>query len=381
MSLSDGTITNDLLSRPDADVEYVIKDINRVAYGVIYSGFSPSYSFFDSELDRRMQEIQALFPEHSVWLRDWSDDWKNLVIYVEGPQAPGDYYLFSVGKEPRFLTSARPNIRSEDVNPIAIVSIKASDGLEIPTILTVPRDKVEAPRKLPAIMLPHGGPQSYDRVDFDWMAQAFASQGYLVIQPQFRGSDGFGAKHLSAGYGEWGKKMQQDLSDSLDYLVRGNIVDESRVCTVGGSYGGYAALAGGAFTPELYRCVVSLNGVSDLPGMLSYERNRYGRKHWIVSYFENFMVEGEATKDKLNAISPVNFAENFAAPVLLIHGENDETVPFDQSDEMYDHLRSAGKDVQLIKLKNENHGLMNGENRLEALERMIAFVNQHIGDN
>lgn len=162
--------------------------------------------------------------------------------------------------------------------------------------------------------------------------------------------------------------------------MRGKVVDESRVCTVGSSYGGYAALAGGAFTPDRYRCVVSLNGVSDLPGMLAYERNQHGKNHWIVSYFENFMVNGDATRDKLNAISPVNFADNFTAPVLLIHGENDETVPFEQSDDMYDRLRSAKKEVQLIKLKDENHNLMSGENRLEALEAMIAFVNKHIGN-
>ncbi|MDN3638698.1 prolyl oligopeptidase family serine peptidase [Simiduia curdlanivorans] len=379
LSLQDGAITRNLFGRDDADVESVLTDINRIAHGVIYSGFNPSYKFFDPKVDKRMQSIIEKFPDQSVWLKDWSDDWKHLVIYVEGPSSSGNFYLFSDGEAPRFLASARPNIAAEQVNPIGRVAFKARDGLIIPMLLTIPRNKAGDLKNLPAIMLPHGGPQAYDRIEFDWLAQAFASRGYLVIQPQFRGSDGFGAKHLSAGYGEWGQKMQDDLTDSLEFLIRKGIVDKTRVCTVGASYGGYAALVAGAFTPDLYRCIVSLNGVSDLPGMLDFERKKHGKNHWIVSYFELFMVKGEATDKKLAALSPVNFAKNFTAPVLLIHGQNDETVPFEQSDDMYDNLRSAKKAVQLIELKDENHHLMSSEHRLNSLEKMVEFIDQHIG--
>jgi dipeptidyl aminopeptidase/acylaminoacyl peptidase len=380
LSLADGSVTSNLFARDDADVESVLTDINRIAYGIRYSGFTPRYRFFDPARDRRIEDIQAMFPDQSVWLSDWSDDWKHIVVYVEGASFAGTYYLFSDGMEPQPLATARPNIKSDDIHPIIRMDITARDGLIIPTLLTVPKAKVESPRQLPAVLLPHGGPQAYDRIGFDWLAQAFASQGYVVIQPQFRGSDGFGAAFIRAGHGEWGGKMQDDLADSLQFLVDGGVVDPDRVCIVGGSYGGYAALAGGAFTPELYRCVVSLNGVSDLPGMLAYERHRGGKKSWVVSYFENFMVKGEATKDKLRSISPVRHAKSFTAPVLLIHGENDQTVPFEQSDDMYDKLRAAGKDVQLIKLEDDNHHLVVSENRLASLEAMINFVNQHIGD-
>ncbi len=381
MSLSDGSITRNLMSRDDADVESVLKDINRVAHGVIYSGFNPSYEFFDADVDQRMKEIQAIFPNQSVWLRDWSEDWKHWVVYVEGDIYAGIFYLFSEGEKTRQLASARPNIKSEDINTIISTTIEARDGFSIPTLLTVPNDRIDSLADLPAVMLPHGGPQSYDRIEFDWLAQAIASQGYLVIQPQFRGSDGFGAAHIAAGYGEWGRKMQDDLIDTLEYLVQEKIVDASRVCTVGWSYGGYAALAAAAFTPDLYQCVISINGVSDLPGMLAWERNRLGKDHWVVSYFENFMVEGEATKDKLNEVSPVRFADQFTAPVLLIHGENDETVPFEQSNDMYKRLVSANKDVELIKQKDENHSMTTSENRLEALEVIVTFINEHIGDD
>jgi dipeptidyl aminopeptidase/acylaminoacyl peptidase len=379
LSLADGSVTPNLLGREDADVESVLTDINRVAHGVRYSGFTPQYRFFDETVDQRIRDIQAMFPEQSVWVRDWSNDWKHIVVYVEGSSAAGDYYLFSDDRQPQSLTKARPNIGHEDINPVIRTDIEARDGFVVPTLLTVPRNRVEQASNLPAVMMPHGGPQSYDRIEFNWMAQAFASRGYVVIQPQFRGSDGFGAEHIRAGYGEWGRKMQDDLTDSLESLVEDGVVDPARVCIVGASYGGYAALAGGAFTPELYRCVVSLAGVSDLPDMLAFERREHGKNHWVVSYFENFMVAGEATTEKLRAVSPVRYADAFAAPVLLIHGENDKVVPFEQSDDMYDELRSAGKQVQLIKLKDENHNLVVSANRLASLEAMVKFVDEHIG--
>jgi dipeptidyl aminopeptidase/acylaminoacyl peptidase len=381
LSLEDGEVTPNLLGRQDADVERVLTDINRTAVGVQYSGLHPSYGLFDPAVDARVNEIQALFPGQSAWLRDWSEDWKHIVVYVEGTVSSGEFYLFSDGKEPTVLALARPEIEPEAVHPIIEVSIKASDGLVIPTILTVPRQYADSPKNLPAIMLPHGGPQSYDRIEFDWLAQAFANEGYLVIQPQFRGSDGFGSAHLSAGYGEWGRKMQTDLSDTLAFLAGQGVADPARVCIVGASYGGFAALAGGAFTPTLYRCVVSINGVSDLPGMLAFERKTHGSKHWIVSYFENFMVPGEATRDKLDAVSPVNFPDDFIAPVLLIHGEHDETVPFEQSDDMYDKLRKAKKDVRLVRLTDETHYLVSRKSRVTTLEEAMTFVERHIGNS
>src|SRR5690606_351827 len=132
---------------------------------------------------------------------------------------------------------------------------------KIPTLLTIPKEKITVLKNLPAVIYPHGGPESHDVIRFDYLAQALAAQGYLVIQPQYRGSSGFGRQHVLAGHGEWGKKMQDDLPDAIAALSDTGLIDPTRVCIVGASYGGYAALAGGAFTPELYKCVVSINGI------------------------------------------------------------------------------------------------------------------------
>ncbi|MFT5675965.1 MAG: dipeptidyl aminopeptidase/acylaminoacyl peptidase, partial [Paraglaciecola sp.] len=341
MSLADASLSLSGMSRSDADIEDVITDINRVVYGVSYSGFNRSYKFFDQSLDQRMKDILAKFPDHTVWLKSWSPDWKNLLVYAEGPSSPGDFYLFPLDQAPSFIATARPNIAPEHIHPIADLTIKARDGLKIPTVLTIPQRSIDSLKNLPAVILPHGGPESYDQIRFDWLAQAIASHGFLVIQPQFRGSTGFGSEHRRAGYGEWGKKMQDDLSDSVAYLSDKGIIDGDKVCIVGASYGGYAALAGGAFTPDLYKCVVSVNGVSDLNKMLSSADYYTSTGHWVLSYWEKLLANGETDKKALAGVSPLNFADNFTAPTLLIHGENDHVVRMYQSERMYSKLKSS----------------------------------------
>ena len=155
----------------------------------------------------------------------------------------------------------------------------------IPMILTLPKLTGGGIKNLPAVVLPHGGPESQDQVGFDYMAQALASRGFLVIQPQFRGSTGFGQEHLEAGWGQWGKGMQNDLTDVVGTLSQQGIIDSNRVCIVGASYGGYAALAGAAFTPDLYKCAVSIAGVSHLPKMLADDKSRYGRQSSVLDYW------------------------------------------------------------------------------------------------
>jgi dipeptidyl aminopeptidase/acylaminoacyl peptidase len=265
------------------------------------------------------------------------------------------------------------------MHPLGTVTFKARDGRAIPTLLTIPRSKVSSMKNLPAIVMPHGGPASYDTIDFDYEAQAFAQQGYMVIKPQFRGSSGFGAEHELAGRGEWGKKMQDDLSDALNFLVGKGIVDPKRVCIVGSSYGGYAALAGGAYTPELYKCVVAINGVTELHAFKSWVAEERGRSSSSVEYWEDQFGGEEYTKAGAREASPAASAETFTAPVLLIHGKNDKVVPISQSELMYKALKKAKKSVEIIKLDGEDHHLSEGATRLQTLDASIKFVNQYIG--
>jgi len=197
--------------------------------------------------------------------------------------------------------------------------------------------------------------------------------------PQFRGSDGFGADFERAGYGEWGKKMQDDLSDAVAFFVDKHMIDSSRVCIVGGSYGGYAALAGGAFTPDLYKCVVSIAGISDLDSFKHWLTLERGKSSATIEYWKRQIGGGDYSSIGAKAVSPEKFADRFEAATLLLHGTDDSTVTIDQSREMYKALKHAGKKVEFVELKNEDHHLSHGDTRLKAIQATVKFVNQYIG--
>ncbi|WOH37068.1 prolyl oligopeptidase family serine peptidase [Thalassotalea fonticola] len=375
MTLADGTISGPIFSHKDKDVEHVLTDIQRVIHGVQYSGFTPTYEFFDEKLNARMRGINKAMPNNTFVIKDNTPDWNSMVFYMDGELSSGDYVLYEKGALD-LLSPARPDIPPQAVHPVKEYSFKARDGLTIPSLITTPIGQTV--KNLPAIMLPHGGPESYDKLGFDWMTQYFAGQGYLVIQPQFRGSKGFGTEHLFKGRGEWGRKMQDDLTDAVHDLSKKGLIDKARVCIVGASYGGYAALAGATFTPDLYKCVVSINGVSDVEQMLDTEQRDYGSDHWVVSYWQDVISKGDVDEDHLEQISPINYVKNVIAPVLLIHGELDQTVPVEQSEDMFDELEDADKNVTFIELEEGDHNLSNAKNRMRALKAIDKFINQHI---
>jgi dipeptidyl aminopeptidase/acylaminoacyl peptidase len=252
---------------------------------------------------------------------------------------------------------------------VKAISYAAADGLKIPGILTLPR--VESAKNLPLIVLPHGGPAITDELEFDWWAQALAAQGYAVLQPNYRGST-IDSDFLHAGFGEWGRKMQTDLSDGVRYLAQEGIVDPKRVCIAGASYGGYAALAGVTLDPGVYRCAVSVAGLSDLKRFLKWVNDT----HVAVEgrYWDRFMGATDPKDPKLLAISPIEHVAVVSVPVLLIHGRDDTVVPYEQSDVMLDALKRAGKSVQLVTMKHEDHWLSRSETRLQMLQATVDFL-------
>ena len=255
------------------------------------------------------------------------------------------------------------------------VTYNAADGLQIPAYLTLPRGR--AAKSLPLVVLPHGGPAVRDTADFDWWSQALADQGYAVLRPNYRGSD-LSWSFVSAGFGQWGRKMQTDLSDGVRYLVKEGIADPARVAIVGASYGGYAALAGVTQDPGIYRCAVSVAGLSDLKRMLQWVNEKQGRGGgWTQRYWDRFLGVTGPGDPALDAISPIRHLEAVNVPVLLIHGRDDTVVAFEQSKVMFDALRRANKEVELVALKHEDHWLSRGETRLQMLQASVAFLRAH----
>ena len=382
LDLTTGEISDPQYTREGRDIDATLKDRNNIVRGIKYSGMTPRYKFFDETLDQELADIQNDASMLSLSVVSWSDDWSKILLFASGDITSGAYYLYD--RNAKSLTEMarnRPNITSNDIGQVFSIEYKARDGLTIPAVLTWPSHVAEEKRKnLPTIVLPHGGPTSYDNVSFDWMAQYFASQGYLVLQPNFRGSSGFGVAFKKAGFGEWGKAMQDDITDGLAALVDMGWTDPERVCIVGWSYGGYAALVGGAFTPELYNCIVAIAPVSDVRRMIREDKERYGSNDFRINYIEEMVGDSWEDRKALDAVSPANFAENFEAPVLLVHGKDDLIVPVEHSQIMKSALEKAGKTVRYIELKKQGHSLVDPAERQRAFEHVGEFVNTHIGD-
>lgn len=375
MSLADGGVTGPIFNPEDKSVERVLMNVDRIVYGVQYKGFKPSYDFFDISVNQAIDSLIAQWPDYAITIQDYSSDWQHVVLSVEGADSAKDFYLFTQGSL-KFISSSRKNMPKDQIAPVIETKIKARDGLHIPTLLTLPPNKEFS--NLPAIMLPHGGPESYDKIGFDWLAQYFASRGYLVIQPQFRGSDGFGFEFKAKGRGEWGRKMQDDLTDTVKTLVKSGYLDQNKLCIVGLSYGGYAALAGATFTPNLYRCAISINGVADVERMMRDERRERSAEHWVYEYWQKVITDGTFQQQHLKTISPINYVENVQIPILLIHGEHDEVVPEHQSEYMYEELKDADKTVTFISLDDGDHYLSSAKNRMQALNAVDSFLAEYL---
>ena len=215
---------------------------------------------------------------------------------------------------------------------------------------------------------------------FDWERQFLANRGYAVLQPNFRGSSGYGTKFMEAGYGQWGLKMQDDISDGVKKLIADGIADPKRICIVGWSYGGYAALAGATLSPELYACTVAGAGVSDLPQILSTANREHGHDSGVVSYWYQFIGKRSDDAARLDAASPAKHADQVRGPVLLVHGEDDYTVRIDQSEIMEQALRRAGKTVTFIRIPKETHYLQSASTRLIFLTELEKFLKENIGN-
>ncbi len=336
----------------------------------------PRTILFDPALQATFDKIRRAFPGERVTLVSPSAGLKRMVLHTDGPQDSGTFFLVDVPtKKISAIGWDYPTVLPPQVAPATMVTYKAADGLAVRGILTLPSGR-EA-KGLAAVVLPHGGPQGHDSLHFDWWAQALASRGYAVFQPNFRGSDGAGMAFRDAGFGQWGRKMQTDVSDGVAELARQGIIDPKRVCIVGASYGGYAALAGVTVQQGLYRCAVAVSGVADLNAMLAWEADRGGENTSTMRYWRRFMGASSDADGSLKAFSPVRLAAKADAPVLLIHGRDDTTVAISQSRNMRAALAGAGKPVEMIELAGEDHYLSTQATRVQMLAAVVAFVEKN----
>ena len=291
-----------------------------------------------------------------------------MLVRIDAPDAPGAIYFYDINEgvlhRIAFLSD---RLKGQALNPVKAVRYKARDGLEIEAILTLPKGKVA--KNLPFVVMPHGGPWSHDTLDYDYWAQFVAQLGYGVIQPNFRGSDGYGEEFERKGEGQMGLAMQDDINDALNWAVKEGIADGKRACLVGASYGGYATMWGLARDADLWRCGISISGVAsvrrevnDMGNSLYANRNQDAWKRMTPDFA---------------AVSPLNAVDRIKAPLLLVHGKMDVTVDHGQSSSMAAKMRAAGKPVEFLSLPKADHYFTREADRLELLKAMEGFLKKN----
>jgi dipeptidyl aminopeptidase/acylaminoacyl peptidase len=333
--------------------------------------------FFDDELARLYGELREKLDGYELEFASASRDFGRIILEAYNDRMPGAYYLYDRATgELSLLARVAPWLAEEDLAAMQPVAYEARDGLTIHGYLTLPPGW--APRDLPLIVNPHAGPQWRNAWGYDAKTQFLANRGFAVLHVNFRGSEGYGKAFLRAGFKQWGLKMQDDISDGVLWLIEQGIADPRRVAILGWSYGGYAALAGVTFTPELYACGVDLWGITDYfsfyEGMPSY---------WAPFRDQIHQRWGDPVADRrqLFATSPIYHVDRIEAPVFIAQGVNDSRVRVEQSEQLVVEMERHNKDYEYFRIEGEGHAFSNEARTIELMERIAGFLARHIGDS
>lgn len=354
--------------------DYWLNSDGTALEGVTYTDDRDRVEWFDADSKKLQGQIDRAIPHLQAWVTSRSHDNKHMLILATAPDDPGVYYYLDRTRQQMAPVAVRQDSLPPDRLAVTkAVNYTARDGTRIPAYLTLPRGR-EA-KGLPLIIHPHGGPYGVrDRLEYDAQVQFFANRGYAVLQPNYRGSGGYGTAFGDAGVGQIGRTMQDDLDDGMDWLVKDGVVDKGRVCVIGASYGGYAAIWAITRNPERYRCAASFAGVGDWRAMLKYDR-RYLTKEANARWQARVTGDGELD---LLAVSPTPQAARITRPLLIGHGEDDTRVPISQAKKLVAALKAAGNsNFEYKAYVGEGHGFADPANRQDWFDRLDAFLAKH----
>ncbi|MEP7069877.1 MAG: S9 family peptidase [Usitatibacter sp.] len=365
-------------AHPQVDLTDLVRTREDKLLGVRYEADKGGVAWFDEDLAKVQSAIDRALPE-TVNRMSWSRDRQRFVVTASSDTIPASFYFFDrkAGKL-QWLADSRPWIDSKKMSPVQPIHYKARDGLEIPGYLTVP--KGSSGKNLPMVVMVHGGPWvTGDHWYYNPEVQFLASRGYVVLQPNFRGTTRYGWKHFSSSFKQWGLAMQDDVTDGVQWAIKEGIADPARVCIYGASYGGYATMMGLAKTPELYKCGINYVGVTDL--------KLFGSATWSDFAYSDFLsygikdMVGDVTGDteRLRNTSPVEMAERIRVPVLMAYGSSDVRVVPEHGTRMKAALERLGKKPEWMMVEGEGHGFREMKNQERFYGAMEKFLADNIG--
>lgn len=365
---------------PDGKADFGRLYISEKTFEPLYTSYTDAFTrryFKNADFEMHYRKVQRSFEGMEVNLYGATNDERFWLVSVWSDTNPSSIYLYDMTTgDLTFQYNPRATLPTQNLSPMRSISYSSSDGLEIQAYLTLPKGFGE--KNLPLVVLPHGGPWARDRWGYSSYVQFLSNRGYAVLQPNFRGSKGFGKAFLNAGNGQWGELMQDDITWGVKCLIDQGVVDKNRVGIFGISYGGYAALAGLAFTPDLYACGISFVGPSNLFTLLNS----------IPPYWEairstfHVRIGNPTTEEGLAQIkrqSPLFSAERIAAPLMVVQGQNDPRVKKAESDQIVVALRDRGFPVEYLNAPDEGHGFVRSINNMTFITSMEKFLAKHLG--
>ncbi len=373
--LSKGKELETVFNHKDVDVTGLdFSKRRKVLTTATYVTWKKEDHFFDKRTESVYQEVATKLPNQELNLVSTDRREDSYIFKVTSDKSRGSYYLYNKNDQSlNKLADLSPWLNEADLAPMKPISYQSRDGLTINGYLTLPLNYDGKP--IPFIINPHGGPWARDQWGFDPEVQFLANRGYGVLQMNFRGSTGYGRKFWEASFKQWGKKMQDDVTDGVRWLISQNYAMPQRVCIYGGSYGGYSVLAGLAFTPEVYACGVDYVGVSNLFSFMKSIPPYW--KPYLEMLYE-MVGNPEKEKDLMQAASPVFHVDKIKAPLFVAQGAKDPRVNINESNQIVNGLKSRGIDVPYLVKDNEGHGFHNEENRFEFYGKMEEFLSKHL---
>lgn len=355
----------------DGDASYLIRAPRRgEVLGVSYVAEIPKFVWFDQQMASIQAALDKSLPQRINAIVDMDPARQKFLVKSSSARDPGTYYVFDLTKgQLTPIMAAQPWIKPEQMAEMIPITYKSRDGLAIHGFLTVPVGK--APKKLPLVVLPHGGPFVREVYGFDADVQFLANRGYAVLQMNFRGSPGFGQDFLEKGKRHIGREMIDDIADGAKWAIAKGIADPERVAIMGWSYGGYAALMGVIREPKLFRCAIDLAGVTDWKSLLKYDNEVFPNSR---PYTRDYIGDFEKDAADLDDISPVNRVADIEVPLLLVYSKDDTTVHYDQATAITKALDKAGKPYEFMSKFNEGHGFYETKNRAALYRRIEQFL-------